>query len=50
MPDSEKLDNKTLAILMVIAELLDKKSDTKHILGLYDKKLEQARDYLTSGR
>jgi hypothetical protein len=48
MSDSEKLDNKTLAILMVIAELLGKKSDTKHILTLYERKLEQAKDYLTS--
>ena len=46
--ETEKLDNKTLALLMVIADLLEKKSDARHILTLYARKLEGAKEYQSS--
>jgi hypothetical protein len=43
MPDSEHLDDKTLLFLMMIAEFLGKKSDPKHILTMYERKLDQLK-------
>jgi len=39
MPD--QLDDKTLAILMVIAGLVKEKNDPRHINTLYERALEQ---------
>lgn len=50
IPDSENLDDKTLLILMVIAELMGQKSDPKHILTMYERKLDQLKTYQRTGR
>jgi hypothetical protein len=46
--NSNQPDDKTLLLLMVIAELLGKKSDAKHILGMYETKVTQLQRYRTS--
>jgi len=50
MQTSEKLDDKTLAILMMIGELLDKKHDPKHVSTMYERALEKVKDYRQSER
>jgi hypothetical protein len=44
MPNS-KPDDQTLILLMVIAELVGKKSDAQHITTLYERKAEQLRQH-----
>jgi hypothetical protein len=44
MPSNPPNDD-TLLLLMVIAELSGVKCDPKHILNLYDTKVNQLRDY-----
>ena len=39
-----KPDEKTLVLLMVIAELVGAKSDAQHINSLYERKVKQLRD------
>ena len=47
MPSNPPSDE-TLLLLMVLAELMGKKSDPKHILNLYDTKVNQLRSYQTA--
>ena len=41
---SDKPDEKTLLLLMVIAELMGQKSDAQHINTLYERKAKQLRE------
>ena len=41
---NDKPDDKTLLLLMVIAELMGKKSDPQHIAGVYERKAKQLRE------
>jgi len=45
---AENLDNKTLAILMVIADLMKEKHDPKHIIGMYERAVKQISEYQRS--
>jgi len=47
MANTDQLDDKTLAILMVIGEIMEKKHDAKHILTMYERALEKVKDYRT---
>jgi hypothetical protein len=44
----EKMDDKTLAILMMISEFLDKKHDPRHVTTMYERALEKVKDYRQS--
>jgi hypothetical protein len=41
---SDKPDEKTLILLMVIAELMGRKSDAQHVNTLYERKAKQLKE------